>query len=80
MPTVIRIGPYRFFFFSNERDEPPHIHVRSGDGEAKFWLVPLELSWSKGYNERQLTRIEQHIRDKLAYFIQTWDKYFGSSQ
>ena len=77
MPTVIRIGPYRFFFFSNERDEPPHIHVRSGDGEAKFWLVPLELSWSKGYNERQLTRIEQHIRDKLAYFIQTWDKYFG---
>jgi hypothetical protein len=41
MPTVLRWGPYRAFFYSNERDEPPHIHVRSGDFEAKFWLHDL---------------------------------------
>ena len=38
MPTVLRWGPYRAFFYSNERGEPPHVHVRSGDFEAKFWL------------------------------------------
>ncbi|MGZ5876149.1 MAG: DUF4160 domain-containing protein [Bradyrhizobium sp.] len=39
MPTVLRWGPYRAFFYSNEGGEPPHIHVRSGDAEAKFWLT-----------------------------------------
>ena len=38
MPTVLRWGPYRAFFYSNEGSEPPHVHVRSGDKEAKFWL------------------------------------------
>jgi hypothetical protein len=41
MPTVLRWGPYRAFSYSNERGEPPHIHVRSGDFEAKFWLHDL---------------------------------------
>jgi hypothetical protein len=38
MPTVLRWGPYRAFFYSNERDEPAHVHVRAGGREAKFWL------------------------------------------
>ena len=41
MPTVLRWGPYRAFFYSNERGEQPHVHVRSGDFEAKFWLHDL---------------------------------------
>jgi hypothetical protein len=32
MPTVFRQGRFRFYFFSNERNEPPHVHVESGDG------------------------------------------------
>ena len=44
MPTVMRIGPYRFFFYSNENDEPRHVHVRAGDDEAKFWLESLSLA------------------------------------
>lgn len=40
MPTVLRLGRFRFFFFSNEGNEPPHIHVRAGEDEAKFWLEP----------------------------------------
>lgn len=77
MPTVMRIGPYRFFFYSNEGNEPPHVHVRSGDGEAKYWLESLELAWSRGFNERQLRQIERHIRDNLAYLVEAWDEYFG---
>jgi hypothetical protein len=44
MPTVLRWGPYRAFFYSNEGGEPPHIHVRSADFEAKFWLPDLSVA------------------------------------
>jgi hypothetical protein len=44
MPTVLRIGRYRFFFFSNESNEPPHIHVKASGDEAKFWLEPVQLA------------------------------------
>ncbi len=77
MPTVMRIGPYRFFFYSNEGHEPPHIHVSSGDGEAKFWLAPVDIAWYSTLNERQLRQIERHVRDNLAYLLEAWDEYFG---
>lgn len=49
MPAILRIGRYRFFFFSNESNEPPHIHVESGDQYGKFWLEPVEMAKAKGY-------------------------------
>jgi hypothetical protein len=49
MPTVLRWGPYRAFFYPNERGEPPHIHVRSGDFEAKFWLHDLSVAVNAGF-------------------------------
>jgi hypothetical protein len=47
MPTLLRIEGFRFFFYSNEQDEPPHVHVEKGDGEAKFWLQPVALAYSQ---------------------------------
>jgi uncharacterized protein DUF4160 len=43
MPTVLRVGPYRFFFYASDRAEPVHVHVEGGDGSAKFWLAPVRL-------------------------------------
>jgi hypothetical protein len=77
MPNVMRIGPYRFFFFSNEGSEPRHIHIRSGDGEAKFWLLPVSLAWSRGFNDRQLSQIEYHVRENLSHLLEAWDEHFG---
>ncbi|HOS40617.1 MAG TPA: DUF4160 domain-containing protein, partial [Spirochaetota bacterium] len=48
MPTVLRIGPFRFHFYSNEGGEAPHIHVESSEGECKFWLDPVRLARNKG--------------------------------
>ena len=45
---------YRFFFFSNEGREPAHIHVQSGENYAKFWLHPVALAASVGYDAREL--------------------------
>ncbi len=54
MPTVLRLRGHRFFFFSNEGKEAPHIHVESAGRYAKFWLRPVELAGSVGYNSSQL--------------------------
>jgi hypothetical protein len=51
MPTVIRIGHFRFHFYSDEGSEPPHIHVRSPDGECKFWLEPMIICNRSGGNQ-----------------------------
>lgn len=48
MPTVLIIEGFRFFFFSNEGVEPPHIHVEKADAYAKFWLQPAQLVHSEG--------------------------------
>ncbi|MGV8711136.1 MAG: DUF4160 domain-containing protein [Nitrosomonas sp.] len=54
MPTVLRIGPYRFFFFAGDRDEPLHIHVEREDRIAKFWLEPVRLQSSGGFLKMKL--------------------------
>jgi hypothetical protein len=52
MPTVLRIGSFRFHFYSDEGNEPPHIHVAAPDGECKFWLEPISLASNKGVDPK----------------------------
>jgi hypothetical protein len=54
MPTVLRWGPYRAFFYSNEGDEPVHLHVRSGNKEAKFWLHDVSLAVNAGFPAHEI--------------------------
>jgi hypothetical protein len=56
-PTIRRIGPYRFFFFSNEGIEPAHVHVQRERMLAKFWLSPVELARSVGFAAHELSEI-----------------------
>ena len=77
MPTVLRIGRYRFFFYSNEGQEPPHIHVESGEDLAKFWLDPASLSANHGFNGRELTEIGQLIEDHQTELAEAGNDYFN---
>lgn len=78
MPTVLRVDGYRFFFFSNEGNEPPHIHVQKGDGAAKIWLKqPVELVESKRLTAAELRRIRQLTERHSNDFIQAWRRYFA---
>ena len=52
MPTVLRVGSYRFFFYSADADEPPHIHVEQSGNAAKFWTDPVRLARSNGFSSR----------------------------
>ena len=61
MPTVLRSGPYRFYFYSHEPDEPPHIHVDREDYSAKFWLNPIQLERNFGFRANVLRTIQSLI-------------------
>ena len=77
MPIILRVGRYRFLFFSNEGHEPPHIHVKAGSDEAKFWLTPVQLAANYGFSGRELTEIERLVDQHRDMFLEAWDEYFG---
>jgi len=79
MPTVLRSGALRFFFYSLENGEPAHIHIESGDATAKYWLDPVELARSRGFRAKDLTRLRATIIEHRHAFLEAWDAHFGKS-
>ncbi|HXW42190.1 MAG TPA: DUF4160 domain-containing protein [Xanthobacteraceae bacterium] len=77
MPTVLRIRGFRFFFYSLEGLEPPHIHVEHGDKIAKFWLQPVTLAESRGFRIHELNRLRLLVIEQRLNFLEAWDAYFG---
>jgi hypothetical protein len=77
MPTVLRIGPYRFFFVSLDRGEPPHIHVRRERMVAKFWLDPVALQQAGGFNRAELNVIGRLVEEHREKFLEGWNEFFG---
>lgn len=77
MPTVLRIGPYRFFFFAGDRDEPPHVHVQRDKCEAKFWLAPPRYQRSKAFSKKELRDVRRLIEENQEHLMEAWDAYFN---
>ena len=73
---ILRVGRYRFLFFSNEAQEPPHIHVKAGSDEAKFWLTPVQLAVNYGFSGHELSEIERLVEQHREMFLEAWDDYF----
>jgi hypothetical protein len=78
MPTVLRSGPYRVYFYSHEPNEPPHVHVDRDEKTAKFWLEPVALARNLGFRASELTRIEALIRENQENLREAWRGYFGA--
>jgi hypothetical protein len=77
MPTVLREKGYRFFFFSNESQEPPHIHVQQAERYAKFWFDPVRLAMNVGFRRNELTQLGKIVTDKQRFMLQAWYEHFG---
>lgn len=75
-PTVLRSGPYRFFFFASDRNEPMHVHVARESKTAKFWLTPVRVAYNFGFPPSELTRIEGLVREHEADLSKAWHDYF----
>ncbi len=78
MPTVLRHGPYRFYFYSHETTEPPHIHVDRDNLSAKFWLQPISLARNFGFSAKELREIESIILENQSKLLEAWHGYFGT--
>jgi len=78
MPTVLRVGPYRFFFYAGDFDEPPHIHIECENKIAKFWLDPIRLDRSGGFSRKEIGRIQKIILEHQNKLMEEWNEYFGS--
>jgi hypothetical protein len=76
MPTVLRLGPYRFFFYAGDRQESPHIHVEHANNTAKFWLDPVRLQRSRGFRRNEINRIQRLIEEHRNHLLRLWDEYF----
>jgi hypothetical protein len=77
-PTVLRIERYRFFFFSNEGHEPPHVHVQDAEKLAKVWLEPVLLAASTGFSPPELTRIRTLVAEHRDTLLEAWHEFFRS--
>jgi hypothetical protein len=78
VPNVLRSGPYRFYFFSHEPNEPPHVHVDRDELSAKFWLDPVELARNLGFRAHELNRLERLVQENRRDFVEAWNEHIGA--
>jgi hypothetical protein len=76
MPTVVIEG-YKFRFYSSDINEPPHVHVLRGEGNAKIWLQPVVMEHSHGYHQAELNRVLKLTRQHQAELLENWNAYFS---
>lgn len=79
MPTVLRVDGLRFFFYSLENHEPPHVHVELGERAAKFWLEPIRLASSEGFRSHELTKLRRLVVDHRQELLEAWDAHFDGN-
>ena len=79
-PTVLRSGPYRFFFFATDRTEPVHVHVSRERKTAKFWLSPVRSGYNHGFAPAELNRIAALVGQHEAELVKAWHEYFESAE
>ncbi|MGA2001074.1 MAG: DUF4160 domain-containing protein [Terriglobales bacterium] len=77
MPTVLRVEGYRFFFFSNETNEPPHIHVKQAERYAKFWLDPVALARNISFRRSELTHLHRIVEERQEHLLAAWHEHFS---
>ena len=78
MPTILKSGPYRCYFYSHEPNEPAHIHVDRDDLSAKFWLDPVQLAHNFGFRAHELRRIQFMVTEQREALLEAWREFFGS--
>ena len=77
MPTILRIEGFRFYFYSHEPNEPPHVHIDRGGASAKIWLHDATLARNLGYNAREIGDLVRLVRQHQTVLIEAWNGYFG---
>ncbi len=80
MPTILRSGPYRFYFYSHEPNEPPHVPMDRENLSAKFWLNPVSLAQNQGFRPKELQQVQALMEESRQRFLEARNDYFGVGQ
>ena len=78
MPTILNTDGYRFYFYSHEPNEPPHVHVDRGSASLKVWLNPVAVARVQGFRSHEIGRILGMVRQRRAMMLESWHGYFGT--
>lgn len=77
MPTILRWRGWTFLFYSADGTEPPHVHVRKGRQEVKFWLQDGSVATSRRVSDHELNQLRRKVLERQADFLETWHAHFG---
>ena len=80
MPTIFRWQAFRFHFYSNETQEPPHVHIRREPDSCKFWLEPVSLAYNDGMKAHELTQLRKIVEERREEFLRRWHEHFGQQR
>lgn len=78
MPVILRVGAYRFYFYSHEPNEPPHIHIDRDNLSAKFWLKSVSLAHNIGFPAKELRKLQSLVMENQKQLLEAWYEYFGN--
>ncbi len=76
MPTLLRWNGYRFYFWSREPDEPPHVHVDNAGKTAKIWLETVDVAYYHGFTSKEMRHIMEKVQEYREVFLEAWYDYF----
>ncbi len=79
MPTILKVGPYRLFFYASDGHEPVHVHILRDDKVAKFWVNPIRLATNIGFSSPELRQIGKIIDENSPEIERKWNEFFGRS-
>jgi hypothetical protein len=78
VPTVLRWRGWIFLFYSADGHEPPHVHVRKGRQEVKFWLdQDCSVAVVRRVSAREIALLQRKVREQHDEFLRKWHEYFG---
>jgi uncharacterized protein DUF4160 len=77
MPTVLKVGPYRLYFYSADGTEPPRVHVERDDNTAKFWLDPIGLEYGGGFGRVEIRRVRAIVEQNIELLTRSWNEFFS---
>ncbi|UXE58707.1 MAG: DUF4160 domain-containing protein [Woronichinia naegeliana WA131] len=77
MPTLLTVGPYRFFCYAGDQNEPPHIHIERDKSLAKFWLQPVRLQNNQGFSRVEINRVQKLVETHQEQLLRGWHDFFN---
>ena len=79
MPTILRDGAYRIYFYSHEPNEPPHVHIDRGELSMKVWLEPISLAGNHGFRPHEINAILRLVSKHRRCALEVWHEYFDQN-